>query len=66
MQKLKSAPKGFTLGVKAEFKFLFSICPKVLINAEVYGPKVGKRIPLNLGGQFATLGAKQQAKNAQN
>jgi hypothetical protein len=24
-----------------------------------------KRIPLNLGGQFATLGAKQQAKDAQ-
>jgi hypothetical protein len=54
------------LGVKAEFKILFSICPKVLMNAEVYGPKVGKRIPLHLGGQFATLGAKQQAKNAQN
>jgi hypothetical protein len=29
------------------------------------GPNARKRIPSNLGGQFATLGAKQQAKNAQ-
>jgi hypothetical protein len=39
----------------------FSICPKLLINSELYGfvlaPKAGKRIPSNLGGQFATLGA---------
>jgi hypothetical protein len=32
-----SAPKGFTLGVKAEIEKNFSICPKVLINAELYG-----------------------------
>jgi hypothetical protein len=60
-QKLKSAPKGFTLGVKAEIKKLFSICPKFLINARTLWPfighKAGKRIPLNLGSQFATLGA---------
>jgi hypothetical protein len=38
MQKLKSAPKGFTLGVKAELKKKsFSICTKFLINAELYG-----------------------------
>jgi hypothetical protein len=33
VQKLKSAPKGFTLGVKAEIDNKnFSICPKLLIN----------------------------------
>jgi hypothetical protein len=36
VQKLKTAPKGFTLGVKAEIeKKHFSICPKLLINAEL-------------------------------
>jgi hypothetical protein len=34
---LKSAPKGFTSGVKAEIEKIFSICPKLLINAELYG-----------------------------
>jgi len=61
VQKLKSAPKGFTLGIKAEIEKNFSICPKLLINAERYGlvlaPRLKKRIPSNLGGQFATLGA---------
>jgi hypothetical protein len=37
VQKLKSAPKGFTLGVKAEIEEKKnSICPKLLINAELY------------------------------
>jgi hypothetical protein len=36
MQKLKSAPTGFTLGVKAELKKSFSSCPKLLINVELY------------------------------
>jgi hypothetical protein len=55
---LKSAPRAFfTLGgVK-----VFSICPKLLINAELHGPcigpKAGERIASILGGQFATLGA---------
>jgi hypothetical protein len=38
--------------------------PQVLINAELYGiigPKVEKRKPSNLRGQFATLGANVQA-----
>jgi hypothetical protein len=52
------SPKGFTLGVKVEREKNFSICPKLLINAELYGlvlvPKAGKKIPSNLGGQFAT------------
>jgi hypothetical protein len=72
------SPKGFTLGVKAEIGKIFSICPKLLMNAEIYGvvlaPRLKKRIPSILGSQFATLGgpmfqhllvtwgAKQQAK----
>jgi hypothetical protein len=39
---------------------IFSICPILLINFEHYGlvlaPRPKKRIPSNLGGQFATLG----------
>jgi hypothetical protein len=41
---------------------LFSIGPKLLINAELYGlvlaPRLEKEISLNLGGQFATLDTK--------
>ncbi len=57
--KVEINPKGFTLGVKAELKKIFSICPKLLINTlwPCIGPKAGKRIALNLGGQFETLGA---------
>jgi hypothetical protein len=29
--------KGFTPGVKAELEKIFSICPKLIINAELYG-----------------------------
>jgi hypothetical protein len=38
-EKVEISPKGFTLGVKAERekKKTFSICPKLLINAELYG-----------------------------
>jgi hypothetical protein len=55
-------PKGFTLGVKAEIeKKLFNLPPTTNINAKLYGlvlaPKAEKRIPSNLRGQFATLGA---------
>jgi hypothetical protein len=46
VQKLKSAPKGFTLRDKAELEKIFSICTKLLINAEIYGlvlaPKLEK------------------------
>jgi hypothetical protein len=66
--KVEIGSKGFTLWVNATLEKIFSICPKLLLNAELYelvlAPKAGKRIPSNLGGQFATLGAKQQAKNA--
>jgi hypothetical protein len=44
--KLKSAPRVFTLGVKAEIEKNFSICPQVLINADLYhlvlAPKLKK------------------------
>jgi hypothetical protein len=59
--KVEISPKGFTLGVKAEIEKIFSICPQLLINAEHYGlvlaPRLKKRIPSNLGSQFATHGA---------
>jgi hypothetical protein len=65
VQKSKSAPNGFTLGDKSKLEKIFSICPKLVINAELYGlvlaPKAGKRIPSNLGGQFAALGANVSA-----
>jgi hypothetical protein len=84
VQKLKSAlsAKLCTLGVKAKKEMIFSICcPKLLINVELYGlvlaPRLKKRIPSNLGSQFATLvanvvafinklGPDKKAKNAQN
>jgi hypothetical protein len=59
--KVKISPKGFTRGVKAELeKSLFNL-PQVTNKSWVLwaciGPKAGKRIPSNLGAQFATLGA---------
>jgi hypothetical protein len=60
MQKLKSVPRAFTIGVKAEIEKIFSICPqvsyKLLITAEFYGlvlaprPKT-KRIGTNEFGK---------------
>jgi len=45
--KVEISPKGFTLWVKAEIEKIFSICPKLLINAELYGlvwaPRLGKK-----------------------
>jgi hypothetical protein len=66
---LKSAPRALHSESRVEIEKIFSICFKLLINAELDGlvlaSRLKKRIPLNLGNQFATLGAKQQAKNAQ-
>ncbi len=42
VQKLKSAPKSFTLGVKADE--ILSICPKLLINAEFLWPSIGPKV----------------------
>jgi len=41
VQKLKSAPKDFTPGVKAEIEKKNSICPKLLINGELLWPCIG-------------------------
>jgi hypothetical protein len=41
VQKLKWALRAFTLGVKAEIEKVFSICCKLLINAELYRPCIG-------------------------
>jgi hypothetical protein len=35
--KVEIFPKGITLGVKAKVEKIFSICLKLLINAELYG-----------------------------
>ncbi len=61
-----TSPKGFlytrSQGWNRKNK-IFSICPKVLINAELYyglvklAARLEKRIPSYLGSQFATLGA---------
>jgi hypothetical protein len=45
VQKLKSAPRAlFTLGVKTELENIFSICPKLLINAELDGLVLAPRL----------------------
>jgi hypothetical protein len=53
--KVEISRKGFTLGVKT-----FQSAPSTNKCQTLWpciGPKVEKRIPSNLGGQFATLGA---------
>ncbi len=42
VQKLKSTPRAFTLGVKAELEKIFSICPKLRINAELRAKQQAK------------------------
>jgi hypothetical protein len=34
--KVEISSKGFTQGVKAELEKIFSICPKLILNAELY------------------------------
>jgi hypothetical protein len=47
--------------MEADIEKIFSISPKLLVNSEhddlVFAPRPKNRIPSNLGGQFATLGA---------
>jgi hypothetical protein len=42
--EVEISPKGFTLGVKAEIEKKISICPKLLINAELYGLALAPRL----------------------
>jgi hypothetical protein len=53
-------PKGFTLGVKAKRENKFSTCPKLLINAELYGLVLAPRLKKNtikFEGSICNLGA---------
>jgi hypothetical protein len=58
--KIEINPEGFTLGIKAGKKKHFTL-PQLTNKCWTLwprvGPKVGKRIPSKLGGQFATHGA---------
>ncbi len=52
VQKLKSAPKGFTLGVKSVIDFIFyffSICPKLLTLWLCIRPRAEKMNTIGLG-----------------
>jgi hypothetical protein len=42
--KVEISHKDFTLGVKAKLEKIFSICPKLLINAELYGLLLAPRL----------------------
>ncbi len=42
--KVEISPNGFTLGVKAGVEKIFSICPKLLITAELYGLVLAPRL----------------------
>jgi hypothetical protein len=37
-------PNGFTLGVKSKLEKIFSICPKLVINAELYVLELAPRL----------------------
>jgi len=39
--KVEMSPKGFTPGVKVELGKIFSICPNLLINVELYNILLG-------------------------
>jgi hypothetical protein len=56
--KVEISLKSFTRGVMADIEKKNSICPKLIISAELYGlvlaARLKTRIPSNLGGQFAT------------
>jgi hypothetical protein len=60
--KVEISPKDFPLGVKAEREKNFSICPKLLINAELYGLVLAPRLKK---GYRRIWGANLQPKNAQ-
>jgi hypothetical protein len=59
---VKISPKGLTLGVKAVRLKKISICPKLLINAELYGLVLAPRLEK---GYHQIWEANLQPKNAQ-
>ncbi len=62
--KVEISPKSFILGFKAEIEKIFSITPQDTNKCWTLWPCIDpnpeKRIPLNVGSQFATLGANFQ------
>jgi hypothetical protein len=42
--KVEISPIGFTLVVQAELEKIFSICPKLLINVDLYGLVLAPRL----------------------
>jgi hypothetical protein len=44
LAKVEMSHKGFGLGAKTEREIFFSICPKLLINSELYGIVLGPRL----------------------
>jgi len=42
--KVEISLKGFTLRIKAEKEIFFSTCPKLLINAAIYGLVLAPRL----------------------
>jgi hypothetical protein len=42
--KVEISPKGFTLGDKVEIEKIFSICPRLVINAELCGLDLAPRL----------------------
>ncbi len=42
--KVEISLKGFTLGVKVELEKIFSICPNLLINVELYNIVLAPRL----------------------
>jgi hypothetical protein len=48
--KVEISHKGVTLGVKAEIGKIFSICPKLLMSAELYGLVLAPRLKTGYHG----------------
>jgi hypothetical protein len=42
--KVEISPKVFTQGIEAKIKYIFSICPKLLIYVELYGLVLAPRV----------------------
>ncbi len=42
--KVEMSHKGFTLRVEVEIEKIFSICPKLLVNSELYGLVLAPRL----------------------
>jgi hypothetical protein len=52
--KVEMSPKGFTVGVKAELGKIFSICPNLLIDVELYDLVLVPRLKKGYQPNWAT------------